>query len=800
GGAGNDVMSGNYHNTFQGWYDGAGNDAYLFCRGDGQDTIYDLDSTAGNTDKIVFKAGVAPADVLLSRNVDSLVMKINGTSDQVTVNNYFASNGASGWIVEEIRFTDDASTVWRVADIASRILVGTEGNDTLTGQATNDTLSGNGGNDTLYGRAGNDLLDGGTGDDTLYGEAGNDTLTGGAGNDNMQGGVGDDTFDGGAGNDVMSGDYHNTFQGWYAGTGNDTYLFGRGDGQDTIYDPDGAAGLDKIVFKSGVAPSDVLVVRSVDSLLLKITGTTDQITVANYFTSDAAGGWAIEEIRFADDANTVWAVSDVKAAALLGGTGNDTIQGYATNDALSGNGGNDTLYGRAGNDLLDGGTGDDTLYGEAGNDTLTGGAGNDNMQGGVGDDTFDGGAGNDVMSGDYHNTFQGWYAGTGNDTYLFGRGDGQDTIYDPDGAAGLDKIVFKSGVAPSDVLVVRSVDSLLLKIAGTTDQITVANYFTSDAAGGWAIEEVRFTDSPGTVWAVADVKNMALVGGAGNDTLTGYATNDTLVGNDGNDTLSARAGNDTLLGGNGNDVLNGEDGDDLLNGDVGADALSGGNGNDTLNGGADGDTLQGGSGNDTLDGGTGNDILAGAVYDTWNGNYNGAGADTYLFGRGDGQDTVYDNDTTAGVIDKIVFKTGVLPSQVQVSRSVDSLVLKIAGTTDQVTVNSYFNGDGAGGWAIEEVRFTDDPGTIWAVADVKNMALVGGAGNDTLTGYATNDTLVGNDGNDTLSARAGNDTLLGGNGNDVLYGEDGDDLLNGDAGADALSGGNGNDTLNGGAD
>src|SRR6185369_555616 len=370
GGAGNDVMSGNYHNTFQGWYDGAGNDAYLFCRGDGQDTIYDLDSTAGNTDKIVFKAGVAPADVLLSRNVDSLVMKINGTSDQVTVNNYFASNGASGWIVEEIRFTDDASTVWRVADIASRILVGTEGNDTIQGYATNDTISGNGGNDTVYGRAGNDLLDGGTGDDTLYGEAGNDTLTGQAGDDNMQGGVGDDTFDGGAGNDVMSGNYHNTFQGWYAGTDNDTYLFGRGDGQDTIYDPDGAAGLDKIVFKSGVAPSDVSIVRSSDSLLLKIAGTTDQITVANYFSSDAAGGWAIEEVRFTDSPGTVWAVADVKSMALLGGAGNDTVTGYATNDILVGNDGNDTLSARAGNDTLQGGNGNDVLYGEDGDDVL----------------------------------------------------------------------------------------------------------------------------------------------------------------------------------------------------------------------------------------------------------------------------------------------------------------------------------------------------------------------------------------------------------------------------------------------
>src|SRR6185369_14620513 len=295
-------------------------------------------------------------------------------------------------------------------------------------------------------------------------------------------------------------------------------------------------------------------------------------------------------------------------------------------------------------------------------------------------------------AGAVYDTWNGNYNGAGADTYLFGRGDGQDTVYDNDTTAGvIDKIVFKTGVLPSQVQVSRSVDSLVLKIAGTTDQVTVNSYFNGDGAGGWAIEEVRFTDDPGTIWAVADVKNMALVGGAGNDTLTGYATNDTLVGNDGNDTLSARAGNDTLLGGNGNDVLNGEDGDDLLNGDVGADALSGGNGNDTLNGGADGDTLQGGSGNDILDGGSGNDILAGAVYDTWNGNYNGAGADTYLFGRGGGQDAIWDNDATAGVQDLVQFDADIAEDQLWFSKVGNNLEVRVIGTTDKVIVINWYS-------------------------------------------------------------------------------------------------------------
>ncbi|WP_225977322.1 hypothetical protein, partial [Paracidovorax avenae] len=72
----------------------------------------------------------------------------------------------------------------------------------------------------------------------------------------------------------------------------------------------------------------------------------------------------------------------------------------------------------------------------------------------------------------------------------------------------------------------------------------------------------------------------------------------------------------------------------------------------------------------------GNDILAGGVYDTWNGNYNGAGNDTYLFGRGDGQDVIIDDDATVGNLDKLVFKTGVAVADVLAVRDGDALILK----------------------------------------------------------------------------------------------------------------------------
>jgi RTX calcium-binding nonapeptide repeat (4 copies) len=62
---------------------------------------------------------------------------------------------------------------------------------------------------------------------------------------------------------------------------------------------------------------------------------------------------------------------------LLGGTGNDILNGAEGHDWLHGGEGNDSLNGGVGDDLLAGGAGDDTLYGGAGRDVLVGGDGND---------------------------------------------------------------------------------------------------------------------------------------------------------------------------------------------------------------------------------------------------------------------------------------------------------------------------------------------------------------------------------------------------------------------------------------
>ncbi|PWE34189.1 type I secretion protein [Maritimibacter sp. 55A14] len=130
----------------------------------------------------------------------------------------------------------------------------------------------------------------------------------------------------------------------------------------------------------------------------------------------------------------------VKAGAgndlVLGGAGDDRLFGEEGNDRLVGDG--DWVDGKveivdgpdAGDDLLDGGAGNDHLFGNDGNDTLLGGDGNDQLDGGAGDDLLDGGAGNDVMRGrDGDDSF---VSGSGNNV-MFG-GDDRDSFsgFDPE--------------------------------------------------------------------------------------------------------------------------------------------------------------------------------------------------------------------------------------------------------------------------------------------------------------------------------------------------------------------------------
>ena len=75
----------------------------------------------------------------------------------------------------------------------------------------------------------------------------------------------------------------------------------------------------------------------------------------------------------------------------------DLIVGGLGNDHIDGGAGTDVLLGGSGDDRLQGGSGIDFMFGQAGNDKMDGGADMDFMWGGTGNDCMHGGNGTDFM-------------------------------------------------------------------------------------------------------------------------------------------------------------------------------------------------------------------------------------------------------------------------------------------------------------------------------------------------------------------------------------------------------------------
>ena len=184
---------------------------------------------------------------------------------------------------------------------------------------------------------------------------------------------------------------------------------------------------------------------------------------------------------------------------------------------------------------------------------------------------------------------------------------------------------------------------------------------------------------------------------AGEQVLRGTSNGDSLSvgelytlidGDAGDDTLWGNAGNDTLIGGQGNDSLRGNEGNDILHGNEGQDVLYGNEGNDILYGDAGNDTLEGNAGNDTLVGGEGKDYLRG-----------GEGDDTYIFNKGDGEDRIFDAN---GLADEI--RLGHESVDVVFERVNSSLRVRMPGSLDAITIDSWYNGDA---YKIETFKSTD---------------------------------------------------------------------------------------------
>jgi len=127
----------------------------------------------------------------------------------------------------------------------------------------------------------------------------------------------------------------------------------------------------------------------------------------------------------------------------------------------------------------------------------------------------------------------------------------------------------------------------------------------------------------------------------------------------------------------------------------------------------------------------------------------GAGADTYIFDVGSGQDTIvnYDNDAPGTNIDKIQLGAGITPDDVTLRREYDDLFIKINGTSDSLRVVYYFF-DYDDRYKVDQITFAE--GTSWYLETVKAKVMQPSDGDDWLYGSETDDSIFGGAGNDCI--------------------------------------------------
>ena len=786
-----------------------------FNLGDGEDILL-LDNNTDNICTLKFGEGIswddlefsqlhevlnASEDEIENENSEvseSLVIKIKGTNDKITIRYWLGGNNGdynsyNYYQIDNFLFAD--GSVYTKNEIPGTTFIGTDEDETITGTNLNDTYNMKGGNDVI-------------------------------------------TDNG----------------------GNDTYIFNRGDGKDIITDLGGNdtivfgenITLNDLIFiraKNPQAP-DIKDYYSFDSyeetvfyddLIIKIKNTDDELRIKKYYYTDNPSYYTeylnrIETIQFADGSSIgAETIENLREYNLTSGDdyiygldgnntynleGADTVIEISGNDVYNSTSGNQYiidkesksywdledeysesdfaneeeyeafLHSLIGNDTYNLGTGNDTVIDVSnGNDNINTGAGNDTVivsseapnekavtivHTESGDDNIkisyrsnvivSGGTGNDII--DIENIYR-------DTTILFNKGDGQDILtsntaeYYDDSTS---KIKFGEGITWADLIFERQKvitkkeewdidgeyaeyeDNLIIKIKNTDDQITIRYWF-----GG----------NNGYNLTPADFKI---------DTFEFY---------DG----TSKTKDDILLEAMSKSFIEGTDSDDTLTGTANNDVFYGKQGNDT-------------------------------IVDSYDSN------DMYLFNKGDGQDTITDN----GGDDVIIFGENITQDDILLTKNNNDLIISINDSEDSITIKdwglSYNN-------QIETFKFadysvmnninsliqnyigTDADDTI--VGNTKNNLINGGAGADTMIGDLGNDTYIVDNVNDIVveQENEGTDTILSSvtyalpdnvenltlTGSDNINGTGNslDNIIIGNDGANVISGGVGNDTLYGGS-
>ncbi len=545
------------------------------------------------------------------------------------------------------------------------------------------------------------------------------------------------------------------------GTGQDTYVFGRGSGHDMLRDsPVEQSGPNTIQLTNGVSPDEVRLqarqsVNGVD-VVLTIDGTEDELTLLG--AADASL-LPISQILFAD--GTSWATTEIltriEGVHLTASAAGSFLEGTGFRDELIGAQGNDDLDGQGGADRMVGGAGDDryrvdhpgdtvvelvgegadtvlsqidyvlpthveNLYlrttdlpttdpvrgeGNASDNLLIGNFVNNVLIGGAGHDTFWGGF---SLGSDYGPGDDDLSGGIGNDTYVVeGTFNGFDTIHDVALPGEGNRLQFGTSVRPEDVLFVQEGSLLRITNAGGTDGVVLADFDPSGITGSLVTEVVAFSNGVEDVTGGYETRLLALM----NPTV-GTDNADTIIGTSSAEVIRARGGDDVIAGGAGNDVLLG---------------------------------------------GTGHDI--------------------YLFNEGDGFDLI-DDLPGVGDTNTVQFGAGITQEMLRVSYNgtfgIGGLSVRIGASGDGLHFLGVSAEDPTEPHAIDTFHFADGTQLTFAQLFEREILVQGtGRSDGEMFGTIADDRMNGFGGSESLSSGAGNDQLEGGAGNDFLQGGDGED-------------------------
>lgn len=685
--------------------------------------------TAGE-DVVELATGIAPADVTVRWTPQGDMAVTLPDGSRLTVRGQGSPEDEPG--IEQLRFAD--STVWDRAELASRALAASPGDDAIVGGWQEDTLDGGAGNDHFQ-----DL----------------------GGYDTYRFGIGD-------GQDVVEDTYGRVL--FKPGIGQNDVAFTR-DGNDLI----------------------ATVSTSGDSVRIKDWLNSWQRIDLFDFDNGARPNASdvLAQLNISEGAEIFYGSP---ADDVLAGTEKDsTLYGREGNDVLTGGSGRDQLQGETGDDVLDGGADRDWLYGGEGNNTyiVARGMGLDNARGAslaVASDTvvFAPSVRPEDVSvqlGDSR-----WIDQPGDVGYcnlVIGIG-GDDALvlrnqsWDDLGRGAIQRFGFEDGTEWTLADLIARADGGKM---GWQER-----YWGGPATivGSQADDEIYdYTGQSVTVQGRGNDDYVELP--AGNDLVSAGTGDDTVYAGQGDDLIASEAGDDYTDAGEGDDVT-------VFNYGDGRDSLTAGVWVDTLSFGAtvtpamlsvalddDGRVVllvEGGAGGAiTLDGADADD-LPGEL-------------ERIQFIDAAGKTRVFD---LAGWLR--ASGAALISATTEAPLAFDGAGFELTGTVAPaggLAAVAYAQAGGLFASAnLADIVPTDGDDVLYGTPT--GDTLDAGAGNDIALGLAGDDTILGGEGNDLIHGGDGDDALDGGAGDDVVYGGWGTDTLTGGAGRDELYGEWGGDT------